>query len=62
MMYEAPDQIEHVLQILEIMAEALEGDGSTEYMPDVTVDQAARYVLGALNAHGYVISRKAGWS
>ena len=60
-MGEAPDQIEHILQILEIMAEALEGDGSTSYMPDVTPEQAARYVYGALNAKGFAISRKAGW-
>ena len=61
MMYEAPDQTEHVLQILEIMAEALEGDGS-KYVQDVTVDEAARYILGALNAKGYVIARKPGWN
>jgi hypothetical protein len=50
--------VEHVLTILEIIAEALEGDGSTAFMPDVTPDQAARYIYGALNAKGYEIEGK----
>jgi hypothetical protein len=51
----APTHVEHVLTVLAVMTEALEGDGSTTTMPDVTPDEAARYVYGALDANGYTI-------
>lgn len=60
-MGEPADQVEHLLRVLELIEEALEGDGSTAYMPDVTPAQAARYVVSALNFNGFVISKKA-WS
>jgi hypothetical protein len=53
-----PDEIEFVLQVIEVMTSALEGDGSTDRMPDCTPDEAARYVYGALNSLGYQIIKR----
>lgn len=46
--------------VLRIMVDALDGDGSTEYMPDVTPFQACHDILLALDEHGYMIVRKDG--
>lgn len=42
---------------LEVMEEALEGDGSTGTMPDVSPSDAARWILSNLIAKGYRIER-----
>lgn len=47
-----------LLAAVEVAAAALEGDGSTSTMPDVTPDQAARWMVAALDAAGYIIARR----
>lgn len=47
-----------LLAAVEVAAEALAGDGSTSTMPDVTPDQAARWMLAALDDAGYVIVKR----
>lgn len=41
--------VEGTLQFLELIEEALEGDGSTPTMPDVTPSDAARWILSAID-------------
>ena len=43
--------------ILEIIEDALEGDDSTGFMPDVTPGQAARWSVQMLDKKGYAIIR-----
>lgn len=49
------DHVEFVLRVLEVMEDALEGDGSTNTMPDVSPADAARWIYSALNKHGYLV-------
>lgn len=54
------EQVVEWLNIIDLMEDALDGDGSTEYMPDVTQGQAARYIISNLYANGYAIVRVKG--
>jgi hypothetical protein len=55
------DQVPTTVEVIRIFTTALEGDGSTEYMPDVRPIDACVWVLQALDANGYEVRRKPWW-
>lgn len=46
-----------MLDVIEVAVRSLDGDGTTATMPDVTPEQAVRWIIAALIEHGYVIVR-----
>ena len=50
--------MKEILNILRVCINALDGDGSTLYLPDVTPADAAIWIMIALDDHGYKIVMK----
>lgn len=54
------EQVEEWLTLMEIMEGALDGDGSTPYLPDVTPADAVRWIITTLYSKGYAIVKVKG--
>lgn len=58
----AEKQLVVSIEVLEAFLTALEGDGSTEYMPDVTPPMAFGWVMHEFDKRGLMVTRKRWWN